>query len=176
MCFSDFVTYLHTHSMEQSPSCEANRFSASQEISHILWNPKFHYHIHKCPPTVPIVSQLDTVHTPTSKFLKFDFNIILPSTPGSSKCSLTLKFPLQNPVYTSFLPHACYMLRPSLFLDFITRKIFGERYRSSISSLCNFLYSLVTSSLLGPNILLNTQFSNTLSQYSSLNVSDQSSQ
>jgi len=49
----------------------------------------------------------------------------------------------------------------------------GEQYRSFGSSLCSFLHSPVTSSLLGPNILLNTLFSNTLSLRSSLNVSDQ---
>jgi len=27
------------YSMQQSPCWEANRFSASQEIPHILWNP-----------------------------------------------------------------------------------------------------------------------------------------
>jgi len=36
--------YLLTYSMEQSPS-EANEFSASQEIPHILWDVKVHYHV-----------------------------------------------------------------------------------------------------------------------------------
>jgi hypothetical protein len=39
--------------------------------------------------------------------------------------------------------------------------------------LCNFLNSPVTASLLGPNILLRTLFSNTLSVFSSLSVRDQ---
>ena len=44
------LTYLLTHSIQQRPSWEANRFSASQEIPYILWNPKVHYRIYKCPP------------------------------------------------------------------------------------------------------------------------------
>ena len=60
-----------------------------------------------------------------------------------------------------------------ILLDFITCTILGEEYRSLSSSLCNFLHSPVTPSLLGPNIFLNTLFSNTLSLRSSLNVSDQ---
>ena len=49
----------------------------------------------------------------------------------------------------------------------------GEEYKSFSSSLCNLLHSPITSSLLGPNILLNTLFSNTLSFLSSRNVTDQ---
>jgi len=59
-----------THSMDQSPSWEANRFSASQQIPRILWNTKVHYCSHKCPPPVLILSQLDPVHIHTSHFFK----------------------------------------------------------------------------------------------------------
>ena len=52
------VKYLHG----ASPSWEANRFSASQEIPHILWNPKVYYRIYKYPPPVPILRHLDPVH------------------------------------------------------------------------------------------------------------------
>ena len=112
-------TYLLTYSiMEHSPSWEANRFSASQEIPRILWKPKFCHPIHKYQPPVPILSQLYPVHTPTSYFLNIHLNIILPSKPGSPKWSLFLRFPTSKPCIRLSSPHTCYMSRPSHYFQF----------------------------------------------------------
>jgi hypothetical protein len=51
--------------------------------------------------------------------------------------------------------------------------ILGEEYKSRSSSLCSFPHSPVSSYLFGPNFLLSTLLSNTLSLCSSLNVRDQ---
>ena len=93
---------------------------------------------------VPILSQFNSVHIPTSHFLKIQLNIILPSAPGSPQWSLSLMFPHQKPVHASPIRATC----PAL-LNFITRTILGEQYRSLSSSLGSFLHSPVTSSLLG---------------------------
>jgi len=76
--------------------------------------------------------------TPTSHFLKIHLNIILPSIPGSPKRSLSLRFPHQNPVYASPLPHTCHMPRPSYSSRFDHHTQFGEQYISLSSSLCSF--------------------------------------
>ena len=121
----------NTYSVQQSPSWEANRFSACQEIPHIFWN-----RIYKCPPPVPILNQINPVHAPTSYFLGIHLNIILPSTHWSSKWSLSLRF-LISPIRATCTAHP-------IILDFITRITFGKEYRSWSTSICSFLHSPFT--------------------------------
>ena len=117
---------------------------------------------------VPLLRQINPVHAPISHSLKIHPSHLCLGLPSglfpSGFPTKTLYIPLLSPIHATCPVH---------LLDVITRSIFGEEYRSLSSSICSFLHSPVTTSLLGPNILLNTLFSNTLSQLSSLSVSHQ---
>ena len=159
--------------MVQSPSWEANWLVACQEIPRISRNPKVHYSTHKRPPPVSILGQPNPGHMHTSHLLEIRLNIIHPSTPTSPQWSPSLRFPHQDSIHPLSSPIRATCPTHLILLDFITRTILGEEYKSFSCLLWNLLHSPVTSSLLGTNILLNTMFSNTLSFLSSRNVSDQ---
>ena len=108
-----------------------------------------------------------------SYFFKVYVNIFLLSMSRSSKRLLSFSFSYQTAVRIYLLPLTCHMPCPSHPHSLDNSHHIGEQYRSLSSSLCSFLHSPVTPSLLVPNTLLNTLFSNTLSLRSSLSVTDQ---
>ena len=71
--------YLLTYTTDHSPSWEANRFSANQEIPRIVWNPKVHYRINSCSPTSPYLSQLNRYQSisPGPRLSSWTFRIII---------------------------------------------------------------------------------------------------
>jgi len=127
-------TYLLTQSMEQSPYWEANRFSATEEIPRILWNPKVHYRSHTCPTPVSTLSQLDPVHNHTSHFLKIYLNIILRFTPRSPSGFSLSCFPIKILYAPLLSPTRATCPAHFIRIDFITRTILCEEHRSLRSS------------------------------------------
>jgi hypothetical protein len=58
------VLKLHSNLTPRSSlSRNSNGRPASKEISHLLWNPEVHYHIHKSSPLVHVVRRLNAIHT-----------------------------------------------------------------------------------------------------------------
>jgi hypothetical protein len=64
--------------MELSTSREGANCATIQELPSILMYTKVHYRVHKSPPLVPILSQVDPVHTIPSCLSKIYFNIVHP--------------------------------------------------------------------------------------------------
>ena len=89
----------------------------------------------------PYPESLDPIHTPTYHFLKILLNIILPSAPWSSKRSLSLRFPHQNPVNASPIPIRATLAAHFVIPNVITRIILDEQFRSLSSSLRSLLHS-----------------------------------
>jgi hypothetical protein len=164
------LTYLLTYSVGQDIIWKADTHSACQKISCFLYGTR----------------RFSTVFIKARQWtLSWASRIQLaPSIPISPRSILMLSSHLRLGLPSglrSSQPKPCIHLFPppcvtcpthlKLF-DLISLKIFGEEFRLWSSPLCNFLHD-PSSSVLGPNILLNTLFSKTLSLCSSLKVRDQ---
>jgi hypothetical protein len=75
-------------------------------------NPKVHHRTHNIPPPVPILSQLNPVHTLQASLPKIHSDAILPPTTWSSEWSLSFGLSHENVVLLSLFSHACHMPRP----------------------------------------------------------------
>ena len=129
--------------MVQSPSWAANLFAVSQEIPCISRNPKVHYRTHKRPPPVSILGQPNPVQIPTSHLLEIHPNIIHPSTPSSPQMCPSLRFPHQDPIHPLSSPIRATCPAHLILLEFTTRTILGEGYKSFSSSLCNVVNKVI---------------------------------
>jgi hypothetical protein len=123
-----------TNSIELSPSWEATSCAATQEFPNILWNPKVHYYVHNSPPLVPILSQINPVHT-TPPYLR---SILILSThlcpglpsglfPSGFTTNILYAF-LFSPMHATWPDHL-------ILLDLIIQIVLGEDYK-----LCSFLH------------------------------------
>ena len=142
--------YYYYYSMAQSSSWEANWFAASQEIPRISRNPKFITALTSVRYlSLSWASPIQSIYPhPTSwrsiLILSTHLRLCLPSGLFPSGFpTKTLYTPLSSPIRATCPTHL-------ILLDFITRTILGEEYKSFSSSLCNLLHSPITSSLLVP--------------------------
>jgi hypothetical protein len=104
--FRDFENSL-THAAE--PFLRSCLFCSHSTTSQGFMEPKFHYSVQKSPPLVPILSQIDQIHTILSYFSKIHFNIIHPPTSWSSQWFLSFWIFHQYPTCIPLFPNSCNM-------------------------------------------------------------------
>jgi hypothetical protein len=95
------------------PSREAANCAAIQELPNILRNPKVHCRVHKSPPLILILSQINPIHIILFYTSKIHFNIVYPHTFWSSQWSPSFRLSHQYPIRIPRLPHSCSMSCPS---------------------------------------------------------------
>ena len=111
------LTYLLTHLFTPWSRVLLEKLTSSQLVKEFpaFRDPKGPLLHLQVPATCPYPEPDQASPRPPSHFLKIHHNTTLPSVPGSSRWSLSHRFPHQNLLYTSPLPLKCYM--PRTFLE-----------------------------------------------------------
>jgi hypothetical protein len=117
----------------------------------MAWNPNFHDRVRTCLLHVLTLSQINPIHDLPCYCFILHFIITLSHMSQSYMWSHSFRFHCQNPVPHTISPIRAWCPTRLDLLDLVTVIIFGEEYRSSSFSICNFLHSLVTSSPLAPS-------------------------
>jgi len=103
-------TYLCTYLLTPLSRVLLEKLTGSQRVRKFL-----HFMEPKSSLLCPYREPDQSISYPPSHFPKTHFNIILPSTPGSSKWAFSRRFLHQNHVRTSPVFHMSYMPYPSHF-------------------------------------------------------------
>ena len=83
------------------------RILSSRETILIIWNSKFHCSVNNKTLLIPVLKQINLVRALSFYSIKIRFNIIFPSTPRSSKFSLSFMLPHHTHLRVCYLPSMC---------------------------------------------------------------------
>lgn len=118
----------------QQISSSATESSHTSRNYNILRNLHFRYRFQNIPLLLPILSHMNPLHAHPAQSIKIHFNIVLPSTPRSSRQSSSCTLAHQVPVWTS-IRHAPLILCPIYPSWSYYHKICSAEYKSLMLSL-----------------------------------------